>query len=93
MGHVLAAVDGKGSAMAGSVMYGLRPRGNRFEANRSYEKTARSAPVLATAHRSCPLSQYRTSKNYRDGEFLGPRIGDKILIRCGGTCCTAIQDW
>ncbi|EFJ44628.1 hypothetical protein VOLCADRAFT_95021 [Volvox carteri f. nagariensis] len=26
------------------------------------------------------LLQYRTSKNYRDGEFLGPRIGDKILI-------------
>lgn len=26
------------------------------------------------------LIKYRTSKNYRDGEFLGPRIGDKIMI-------------
>lgn len=26
--------------------------------------------------------QYRTTKNYKDGEFLGPRIGDKIFIRC-----------
>lgn len=29
------------------------------------------------------LVKYRTSKNYRDGEFLGPRIGDKIMIRWG----------
>lgn len=26
------------------------------------------------------LIKYRTSRNYRDGAFLGPRIGDKILI-------------
>ena len=24
--------------------------------------------------------QYRTTKNYQSGAFLGPRIGDKILI-------------
>lgn len=24
--------------------------------------------------------QYRTTKNYRNGEFLGPRIGDKIIF-------------
>lgn len=24
--------------------------------------------------------QYRTTKNYKNGAFLGPRIGDKIMI-------------
>jgi ATP-binding cassette subfamily G (WHITE) protein 2 len=28
-----------------------------------------------------PPPQYRTSKNYQDGEFLGPRIGDKVRPR------------
>ena len=27
-----------------------------------------------------PAMQYRTTKNYQSGAFLGPRIGDKILI-------------
>ena len=26
------------------------------------------------------LAKYRTTKNYRDGAFLGPRIGDKIFM-------------
>ncbi|KAL6760323.1 P-loop containing nucleoside triphosphate hydrolase protein [Haematococcus lacustris] len=26
------------------------------------------------------LMKYRTTRNYRDGAFLGPRIGDKIMI-------------
>lgn len=30
-------------------------------------------------HHFVPL-QYRTTKNYRNGEFLGPRIGDKIIF-------------
>ena len=24
--------------------------------------------------------QYRTTRNYKDGAFLGPRIGDKIFM-------------
>ncbi len=26
------------------------------------------------------LFKYKTLKNYRDGDFLGPRIGDKIIM-------------
>ena len=28
------------------------------------------------------LVKYRTPRNYRDPEFLGPRIGDKIMMSC-----------
>lgn len=27
-----------------------------------------------------PPSQYRTSTNYRDGAWLGPRVGDKLIF-------------
>jgi ATP-binding cassette, subfamily G (WHITE), member 2 len=26
------------------------------------------------------IVKYRTTRNYKDGAFLGPRIGDKILL-------------
>jgi hypothetical protein len=33
------------------------------------------------AHKpSFGLVQYRTSHNYKNGDFLGPRLGDKILV-------------
>jgi hypothetical protein len=28
----------------------------------------------------CAAMQYRTSHNYKSGEFLGSRIGDKVLM-------------
>ena len=37
------------------------------------------------------IVKYRTPKNYRDGEFLGPRIGDKFFMvrSAGGVCALA----
>ncbi|GLC33334.1 hypothetical protein PLESTB_000344800 [Pleodorina starrii] len=44
------------------------------------ELAVRSATVTPWWWGLKTLIKYRTTKNYRDGEFLGPRIGDKILI-------------
>ncbi|KAG2450267.1 hypothetical protein HYH02_004778 [Chlamydomonas schloesseri] len=44
------------------------------------ELAVRSATVTPWWWGLKTLVKYRTTKNYRDGEFLGPRIGDKIMI-------------
>lgn len=44
------------------------------------ELEVRTATVTPWYHGLWTLFKYRTSHNYRDGEFLGPRIGDKIII-------------
>ncbi|GFR47309.1 hypothetical protein Agub_g8996 [Astrephomene gubernaculifera] len=44
------------------------------------ELAVRSATVTPWWWGLKTLVKYRTTKNYRDPEFLGPRIGDKILI-------------
>ncbi|KXZ47828.1 hypothetical protein GPECTOR_32g440 [Gonium pectorale] len=44
------------------------------------ELAVRSATVTPWWWGLKTLIKYRTAKNYKDGEFLGPRIGDKIMI-------------
>ncbi|GLI65656.1 hypothetical protein VaNZ11_009256 [Volvox africanus] len=44
------------------------------------ELAVRSATVTPWWWGLKTLVKYRTTKNYRDGEFLGPRVGDKVFI-------------
>lgn len=46
----------------------------------SRRRTHRTACTHRTFFVPCAVPQYRTTRNYKDGAFLGPRIGDKILI-------------
>ena len=53
----------------------------------SLKKSSAQLKLAATSSTVVPgwfafyvMAKYRTRKNYRDGEYLGPRLGDKVFI-------------
>jgi hypothetical protein len=39
-----------------------------------------TVPVANAPNAATPLPQYRTTKNYRSPDFLGPRVADKLIF-------------
>ena len=53
---------------------------SQLDENSKKELSVRRATVTPFFHALWTLLRFRTAKNYRNPEFLGPRLGDKVIF-------------